>query len=101
MRCRPGKKRSKRPWKKGSSSTLPGAPSRIVHEDGRVTGIEFMRCISVFDAEGRFNPSFDEETRQLVEADTVIISIGQAPDISFLVEGQPAGEGLVGKPGGG
>jgi NADH-quinone oxidoreductase subunit F len=61
-------------------------PSRIVHENGRVKGIEFLRCVSVFDAEGRFNPSFDEETRQLVETEAVLISIGQAPDTSFLTK---------------
>jgi NADH-quinone oxidoreductase subunit F len=61
-------------------------PKKIVHENGRVRGIEFLRCISVFDAEGRFHPSFDEETRQFVETEAVIISIGQAPDISFLTK---------------
>jgi NADH-quinone oxidoreductase subunit F len=59
-------------------------PKRILNEKGAITGIEFVRCISVFDGEGRFNPSFDEDTRQTVETGSVIISIGQAPDISFL-----------------
>jgi NADH-quinone oxidoreductase subunit F len=61
-------------------------PKRIRHQGGRVNGIEFVRCVSVFDDEGRFNPSFDEESSQVVEAETIIISIGQAPDISFLSE---------------
>lgn len=61
-------------------------PKRINHSKGRVTGIEFARCVSVFDDDGRFNPLFDEESRQIVEADVIIISIGQAPDISFLSE---------------
>ena len=59
-------------------------PSRINNQEGRITGVEFARCVSVFDDGGNFNPSFDEESRQVVEADTIIISIGQAPDISFL-----------------
>ncbi len=59
-------------------------PKRIRRQDGNVTGVEFARCVSVFDDEGRFNPSFDEASRQVVEAETVIVSIGQAPDISFL-----------------
>jgi NADH-quinone oxidoreductase subunit F len=59
-------------------------PKRINHRGGRVTGIDFVRCVSVFDREGRFNPTFDEETRQVVQAEAVIVSIGQAPDISFL-----------------
>ena len=59
-------------------------PQRILHENGKVTGIEFIRCVSVFDDEGRFNPKFDESSTQTVAADNVIVSIGQAPDISFL-----------------
>ena len=59
-------------------------PKQIMHEGGKVTGIEFARCVAVFDEEGLFNPSFDEESRQVLEADAVIVSIGQAPDISFL-----------------
>jgi NADH-quinone oxidoreductase subunit F len=61
-------------------------PKKINHLNGKVTGVEFSRCLSVFDDNGNFNPSFDEESRQVVEADGVIISIGQAPDISFLSE---------------
>jgi NADH-quinone oxidoreductase subunit F len=61
-------------------------PERIVRDDGRVAGVEFKRCVSVFDAEGRFAPRYDEETVQRVAADGVIISIGQAPDMSFLSE---------------
>jgi NADH-quinone oxidoreductase subunit F len=61
-------------------------PRRILSEEGRVTGIEFVRCVSVFDEEGRFNPSFDAAVTQVVEADHVLISIGQAPDPSFLSE---------------
>jgi NADH-quinone oxidoreductase subunit F len=59
-------------------------PRQIIHQNDKVTGIEFMRCVSVFDENGEFNPGFDEDQRQRVEAETVIVSIGQAPDISFL-----------------
>jgi NADH-quinone oxidoreductase subunit F len=61
-------------------------PRRILNAEGRVTGIEFVRCVSVVDEEGRFNPRFDESVTQVVEADHVLISIGQAPDPSFLSE---------------
>ncbi len=59
-------------------------PNRIMSEDGRVVGVEFVQCVSVFDDEGRFNPEFNEESTQVVETDRIIISIGQAPDMSFL-----------------
>jgi len=61
-------------------------PRRILSAEDRVTGIEFVRCVSVFDEEGKFNPRFDASATQIVEADHVFISIGQAPDPSFLSE---------------
>jgi len=60
------------------------SPSRITHKDGRVTGIEFTHCVCVFDDEGCFNPTCDLEDTRFVDADNVIISIGQAADMSFL-----------------
>jgi NADH-quinone oxidoreductase subunit F len=60
------------------------APGKITHEKGRVTGIEFSRCVSVFDDEGGFNPTCDLDDTRFVDADNVIISIGQAADMSFL-----------------
>ena len=60
------------------------APKQIMHQGGKVTGIEFVRSMTVFDEEGRSYLSVDEEVTQVVEADSIIISIGQAPDISFL-----------------
>jgi NADPH-dependent glutamate synthase beta subunit-like oxidoreductase/formate hydrogenlyase subunit 6/NADH:ubiquinone oxidoreductase subunit I len=53
-------------------------PKRIITKDGYVTGVEFKRCVSVFDANGRFSPVYDEAVTQLVEADFVLVSIGQA-----------------------
>ena len=61
-------------------------PRQIIHKDGRVSGLEFVKCISVFDEEGRFNPIFDDEFTQAVETHNIIISIGQAPDMSFLTK---------------
>jgi formate dehydrogenase beta subunit len=41
-------------------------------------------CTSVFDEQGRFNPSFDESQTASLDADTVILAIGQASDLSLL-----------------
>ena len=60
------------------------APNRIIHQEGKISGIEFMRSKTVFDQEGRSHLSVDEQSTQVVEADAAIISVGQAPDISFL-----------------
>jgi NADH-quinone oxidoreductase subunit F len=60
------------------------APKRIIHQGGTITGIEFMRSMTVFDEEGHSSLRVNEEVTQMVKAETIIISIGQAPDISFL-----------------
>ncbi len=58
-------------------------PHRILG-NGSVTGIEFKKCVSVFDKDKRFNPSYDEKQLSKLEADQVIVSIGQImdPDLS-------------------
>jgi NADH-quinone oxidoreductase subunit F len=60
---------------------------KLIHiENGRVRGVEFIRCLSVFDMQGRFNPTFDENDKIIFDCDTLIIAIGQAPDLDFLSE---------------
>jgi formate dehydrogenase beta subunit len=63
-------------------------PKRIIGDNGSVTGIEFVRCISVFDEQGNFCPAFDD-VREFVEADQVILAIGQTSDLSFVDDGAP------------
>ncbi len=52
----------------------------------RVAGVEFRRCLAVFDAQRRFAPVFDEQQRQVVAADTVILAIGQTGEEATPVE---------------
>jgi formate dehydrogenase (NADP+) beta subunit len=59
-------------------------PHRILGVGGKVSGIELVRCVRAFDDTGRFNPVFDEATTRVLEADAVILAIGQGPDVSFL-----------------
>jgi len=59
-------------------------PTQIIGTDGKITGIEFRRCTAVFDADGRFNPTYDETVTTKYDCDTVIIAIGQATDLSVL-----------------
>lgn len=63
----------------------------IIAEDGKVTGVELKSCTSVFDKEGRFNPSYDETVNCVIPADTVIAAIGQTTDLSFADEKMKAG----------
>jgi glutamate synthase (NADPH/NADH) small chain len=50
----------------------------------RVSGVEFTRCLSIFDEAGRFNPRFAEGDQVFVEAELVVESIGQASDLGYL-----------------
>ncbi len=59
-------------------------PKRFMGQGGKVTGLETIRCLSVFDSEHRFNPVFEPGTEQIIPCDTVILAIGQAADFSFL-----------------
>lgn len=65
-------------------------PARIIAEDGKVVGLETIGVTSVFDAEGRFAPTFDPDDRQSYEADTVILAIGQAVDVEAIGPDGPA-----------
>lgn len=62
-------------------------PKRIITENGKVTGVEFKKCVSVFDKSGRFSPVYDEKETITVEADNVLISVGQSMDWGFLIKG--------------
>lgn len=62
-------------------------PKRIVVEDGAVTGVEFMRCLSVFDGDHHFAPQYDESDTIVVSADRVLLSIGQSIEWGGLLEG--------------
>ena len=59
-------------------------PHRVLGRDGKVTGLETLKTMHVFDANGRFNPAFYENSESVIECDTVILAIGQAPNLDFL-----------------
>lgn len=62
-------------------------PKEIITEDGKVTGIVFKKCTSVKDADGRFNPQYDENETMTIECSNVIMSVGQAIEWGSLLEG--------------
>lgn len=62
-------------------------PKRIVVENGKVTGVEFKKCTSVFNSDGRFAPEYDENDTMIVETDVVLLSIGQSIEWGSLLDG--------------
>ena len=59
-------------------------PKRILGRDGQVSGIELIKASRVFDENRRFNPQFIEGSEEVVPCDTLILAIGQAPDLSWI-----------------
>lgn len=52
--------------------------------DGRVRAVEFIGVRRTYDEDGRFNPQYDPSISETLEADSVILAIGQQADLSFL-----------------
>jgi NADPH-dependent glutamate synthase beta subunit-like oxidoreductase/CO/xanthine dehydrogenase FAD-binding subunit len=58
--------------------------SRAIYEGDKVTGMELMRCTSVKDEQGHFNPQYNREETLIVSADSILMAAGQKVDLSFL-----------------
>ena len=65
-------------------------PKEILTENGRVTGVVFKKCVSVFDESGRFHPVYDEEQLLTVECEAVLVAIGQSVRWGELLAGTKA-----------
>jgi NADPH-dependent glutamate synthase beta subunit-like oxidoreductase len=57
---------------------------RFAGSNGRLERIELIGVKRTYDEAGRFSPEFDESISETIEADTVILAIGQQTDLSFL-----------------
>jgi ferredoxin len=78
------------------------APKRIVGEAGHAVGIETLNVIRAFDERGRFNPQLQSGSETTWACDSVIVSIGQTGEFTWLkpedgVEVTPRGTLAVNK----
>ena len=62
-------------------------PKEILTENGKVKGIVFKKCLSVFDENKRFAPKFDENVTMTVPCERVFLSIGQSIVWGNLLDG--------------
>lgn len=63
-------------------------PKRILtDENGAVCGVEFVKCISTLDENGRFSPKYDEDETIIAECDQVVLAIGQTIEWGELLKG--------------
>jgi len=59
-------------------------PKQFIGRNGKLSGLEVIQCVSVFDENKRFNPKFAPGTEYVIPCDTAILAIGQSSDLSFL-----------------
>ena len=64
-----------------------GPKEVLVDENGEVRGVVLKKCLSVFDAEGRFNPTYDESELMTVECKHLFFSVGQSIVWGDLLKG--------------
>jgi NADPH-dependent glutamate synthase beta subunit-like oxidoreductase/ferredoxin len=76
-------------WEEGIKIIYSHGVQKIIGEHGKFKGIECPKCTRVFDEKG-FNPKFDCSDCLDLNADMLIITVGQVPDRAFLQR-----EGLV------
>ncbi len=81
-------------WEEGIRIIYSRGVRKIVGQGGKFQKIECPLCSSVFDDNG-FNPQFDPTDSISVEGDVLMITVGQGPDRSFLLQ-----EGLLSDKGG-
>jgi NADH-quinone oxidoreductase subunit F len=61
-------------------------PERFIGKKGKFQAVLLKRCTSVFDEKGRFRPTYDESVQTTLEADNIILAIGQEADLDFAEE---------------
>lgn len=96
MRTTQGKEEFEEAKKEGVVFHPQRSVKRLAGADGRVRNVEFVGVKRTYDENGRFDPILDPSFSETMEADSVILAIGQKADLSFLkpddgVELLPAG----------
>ena len=67
--------------------------AKIVSSNGKVSAVE--TGVSVFDAEGRCSLQYCDGPAPTIEADTVIVAIGQKPDTELFPELEKTPSGMI------
>jgi NADPH-dependent glutamate synthase beta subunit-like oxidoreductase/CO/xanthine dehydrogenase FAD-binding subunit len=70
-------------------------PLKVLKEKDKVSGMELMRCTSVYDSERKFAPTYNSSIKETVEADQIILAIGQKPDIAYTESSLQVNQGFI------
>ncbi|MCX7912789.1 MAG: FAD-dependent oxidoreductase, partial [Dehalococcoidales bacterium] len=68
----------------GITIDMGWGPKEILTSAGKVKGLELKCCVQCYDKSGKFAPIYDEKKTKKIDADTVIVAIGQRVDLSFM-----------------
>ena len=60
------------------------APKRIIGQNGRAAGLETLDVVRAFDKQGRFNPQLQPDSAKTWDCDSVIVSIGQTGELTWV-----------------
>ena len=63
-----------------------GPQGCVLDDAGNLIGLRTWKVTSIFDADGRFAPQFDDQQETIFDCDAVIEAIGQFSDTSLLGE---------------
>ena len=58
-------------------------PKKVLGDE-TATGLGLIKCTSVFDKAGNFNPEYEDGVASKVDANHIILAIGQAADLGFV-----------------
>ena len=74
-------------------------PKEFLSESGHVTAVVLKKCTGLYNAEGRFAPTYDENDTITLPCDNVVLSIGQCIEWGDLLNGEAVqlgrGQGAV------
>jgi NADPH-dependent glutamate synthase beta subunit-like oxidoreductase len=84
MRTAQGREEFEEARKEGVVFRPQRGARRFLGEGGRLRAVELIGVQRTYDENGRFAPVYDSAISETLEADTVILAIGQQADLSFL-----------------
>ena len=83
----------------GTKITCGYGPKEFLSENGHVTAVVLKKCTGLYNAEGRFAPTYDENDAITLPCDNVVLSIGQCIEWGDLLNGEAVqlghGQGAV------
>lgn len=72
-------------FEEGNRLEALATPTQVMRKDGRVVALECLRNqLGEADADGRRNPVSITGSEFVMKADSIIVAIGQSPDVTFL-----------------